>query len=92
MKKMIEETKTVFDKLNEILAIMAEELHGANDALYVVATEMIDLNERLDALNAKLDKITSQPVKVKLENTPQPKQKAPVFPKIEMPEFAGEWK
>jgi len=61
---MSEKTKNVFEQLMEVLATVAEELHMANDALYVVATETIDLAEKIDTLSTKLDKAFSDGIKV----------------------------
>jgi len=54
---MAEKQKNVFEKLQETLELVAEEIHMANDALYVVATETMDLSEQVTSLNAKLDAV-----------------------------------
>lgn len=56
---MAEKTKNVFEKLQESLDTVAEEIHMANDALYVVATETMDLSEQVTKLNAKMDELLS---------------------------------
>jgi len=54
---MAEKQKNVFEKLQETLELVAEEIHMANDALYVVATETMDLSEQVSNVNAKLDEL-----------------------------------
>lgn len=54
---MAEKQKNVFEKFDEGLRIIAEELNGANNALYVVATSVLDLDDKLDALTAKIDSL-----------------------------------
>lgn len=66
---MVEATKNVFEKLNDALTTIADELHGANDSLYVVASEMIDLTAKIDALNTKLDSIMAGVINVKVQTT-----------------------
>lgn len=61
---MTEEKKNVFEQLQESLAIIAEELSEANNALYVVATTTLELNDKLDSFMAKLDAIISVTPKV----------------------------
>jgi uncharacterized protein YoxC len=78
---MAEKTKNVFEKLQETLETVAEEIHMANDALYVVATETMDLSEQVSNVNTKLDallkaiptlipKQTETPAMVVLESKP----------------------
>jgi uncharacterized protein Yka (UPF0111/DUF47 family) len=82
---MTEKTKNVFEKLQETLELVAEEIHMANDALYVVATETMDLSEQVTKLNAKMDGLLSAIPSLIPEKAEIPVIKEPVFPKIELP-------
>lgn len=73
---MAEEKKTVFEQLQDSLAIIIDELSEANNALYVTATTVMDLSDKLDTLNAKLDAVLGAATKV----TSSPKE-TPVIPK-----------
>ena len=61
---MTEEKKNVFEQLQESLAIIAEKLDEANNALYVVASTSLDLSDKLDELTAKLDAFIGAATKV----------------------------
>ena len=69
---MAQEKKNVFEQLQEALSLIAEELHNANDALYVVATETMDLNGKLDTLSSKIDAIISTATKITPVTTEKP--------------------
>ena len=66
---MAEKTRNVFEQLQESINKVAEQLHDANDALYVVATETMDLNEKLGNLIAKLDDILTGKVQIKIQTS-----------------------
>ena len=74
---MAEKTRNVFEQLQESINKVAEQLHDANDALYVVATETMDLNEKLGNLIAKIDQVLSKSVKVTLDEGTVPAPKEP---------------
>ena len=74
---MAEKTRNVFERLQESINKVAEQLHDANDALYVVATETMDLNEKLGNLIAKIDQVLSKSVKVTLDEGTVPAPKEP---------------
>ena len=74
---MIEETKTVFDKLNESMATIAEELNNSNTLFYSIVATLLELTDKLNALNAKLDQVLSKPVKVTLDEGTVPAPKEP---------------
>ena len=66
---MIEETKTVFDKLNESMATIAEELNNSNTLFYGTVATLLELTDKLNALNAKLDDILTGKVQIKIQTT-----------------------
>ena len=74
---MAQEKKNVFEQLQETLSLIAEELHNANDALYVVATETMDLSAKLDILSSKIDVIIGAATKVTPTVTEKPAVKKP---------------
>ena len=89
---MTESKKNVFEQLQESLALIAEELHNANDALYVVATETMDLNEKLGILSSKLDAIIGAATKVAVEKKETPVMKKPEVPAFSFKELKKEMK
>lgn len=89
---MTEKKKNVFEKLQETLELVAEEIHMANDALYVVATETMDLSEQVTKLNAKMDDLLSAIPNLIPKQIETPIVKEPVFPKIVMPSTKKEVK
>jgi len=82
---MAEKQKNVFEKLQETLETVAEEIHMANDALYVVATETMDLSEQVSNVNTKLDALLKAIPTLIPKQTETQVVKEPVFPKIVLP-------
>lgn len=89
---MAEKKKNVFEQLKEVLETVAEEIHMANDALYVVATETMDLSEQVTKLNAKMDELLSAIPNLIPKQPEIQAIKEPVFPKIELPSTKKEVK
>jgi hypothetical protein len=89
---MAEKQKNVFEKLQETLEIVAEEIHMANDALYVVATETMDLSEQVSNVNAKLDELLKAIPNLVPKQAETPAVKMPEFPKIVYPSTKKEVK
>lgn len=89
---MNEKTRNVFEQLQEALANIAEQLSSANDALYVVATTAMALNDKLDALSSKLDAITGAATKVVGPVKEIPVVKQPEVPSFSFPKLLKEMK
>lgn len=89
---MTEKTRNVFEKLQESLDTVAEELHMANDALYVVATETMDLSEQVTKLNAKMNELLSAIPSLILKQTEIPVVKIPETSKLVYPSTKREVK
>jgi hypothetical protein len=89
---MNEKTKNVFEQLQESLATIIDELSSVNDALYIVATTAIDLNDKLDILGSKLDALTGAATKVIEPVTEQPAVKKPEIPKFSFTKLRAETK
>lgn len=82
---MSKKDQNVFERLQETLATVIEQLSNANDALYVMATTAIDLNDKLDALTSKLDAALGIATKVTEKST-----EIQQAPKIPLPKFSFE--
>ena len=54
----------MFEKVEELLTTVSDELDSANSLLYAIATEALDINDKVTALNDKVDKIISAPLDV----------------------------
>jgi len=80
---MSKKKQDVFEQLQESLKAVYDQLSDANAALYIVATSVIDLGEKLDTFIAKIDAIT---VKATEEPIEQPEK--PEVPKPEVPTFS----
>jgi len=78
---MTEKAKNVFEQLQESLNMIAEQLSNANDALYVVATETMDLKDMMETLISKLDTITITSAKTTAKAPETLAVKAPEVPK-----------
>jgi len=83
---MAEKELNVFEKFDEGLRIIADELNGANNALYVVATSVLDLDEKLDALTAKIDNLIDIVTKLITKQTETQTVKIPETPLLTYPE------
>lgn len=82
---MAEKQKNVFEKLQESLDTVAEEIHMANDALYVVAIETMDLSEQVSSVNAKLDALLKAIPTLIPKQTEAPAATIPEAPKLVYP-------
>jgi len=89
---MNEKTRNVFEQLQESLANVVEQLINANDALYVVATETMDLSEQVGLLNSKLDKLISAATKVVEPVAEKPAAKPQEVPTFEFKNLRKEMK
>lgn len=89
---MSKATKNVFEQLQESLATIVEELSEANNALYVVATTVMDLSDKLDSLSAKLDAITGAATKVVKPITEKPAVAKPAASTFKFAELKKEMK
>lgn len=83
---MAEKQKNVFEKFDEGLRIIADELNGANNALYVVATSVLDLDDKLDALTAKIDSLIDIVTKLLAKEAETPVTKVPETSPLTYPE------
>jgi lipid II:glycine glycyltransferase (peptidoglycan interpeptide bridge formation enzyme) len=83
---------SVFGQLQESLTVIAEQLDIANNALYVIATGTIDLNDKLDELSAKLDAIAGSATKVTAKTTEKPEVKPQEVPTFEFQKLRKEMK
>lgn len=89
---MTEKTKNVFEQLQESLALIAEQLSNANDALYVVATETMDLKDMMETLISKLDAISITPTKATAKTTETLAAKKPEAPTFSFEKLRKETK
>ena len=89
---MSKEKRNVFEQLQESLANVVEQLINANNALYVVATETMDLSEQVGLLNSKLDKIIDAATKVVEPVAEKPEVKPQEVPAFSFKELRKEIK
>ncbi|MBU1066970.1 hypothetical protein KKE60_04250 [Patescibacteria group bacterium] len=83
---------SVFGQLQESLLIIADQLDTANNALYVIASTTLDLDDKLEQLNAKLDVMAGAATKVTAKTTEKPEAKLPEVPTFEFQKLKKEMK
>jgi len=64
---MNKKTKNVFEKVEELMANVLEELQTGNSILYAIGSEMFDIGEKIDTLSAKVEQLADKPLKVEVD-------------------------
>jgi len=64
---MSKKNKNVFEKVEELMTLVLEELQTANSMLYAIGSELFDVGEKLDSLSAKVEQLSGVPLKVEVD-------------------------
>ena len=64
---MSKKNKNIFEKVAEKLDLLFEELQTANSFLYVIGSELFDVGDKIDGLDAKFDKLLAELLKVEVD-------------------------
>jgi len=64
---MSKKSKNVFEKVEEKLDSLLEEMQTANSILYALGSEMFDIGDKIDSLSAKVEALTGEPLKVTVD-------------------------
>ena len=64
---MSKKTKNVFEKVEELMTLVLEELQTANSILYALGSEMFDVGDKIDSLSAKVEGLSLIPLKVEVD-------------------------
>jgi hypothetical protein len=64
---MVKEKKNVFEKVEELMTLVLEELETANSILYALGSELFDVGDKIDSLSAKVEGLIGVPLKVEVD-------------------------
>jgi len=64
---MSKKNKNVFEKVEELMTLVLEELQTANSMLYAIGSELFDFGDKIDTLSAEVDLLRSEPLKVSVD-------------------------
>jgi archaellum component FlaC len=64
---MNKKTKNVFEKVEELMTSVLEELQTANSMLYAIGSELFDVGDKIDSLSAKVEQLATAPLKVEVD-------------------------
>jgi hypothetical protein len=65
--KMSKKNKNVFEKVEELMTSVLEELQTANSMLYAIGSELFDVGDKIDSLSAKVEQLADKPLKVEVD-------------------------
>lgn len=64
---MSKKNKNVFEKVEEKLDNVLEELQTTNSMLYAIGSELFDVGDKIDTLSAEVDLLRDKPLKVEVD-------------------------
>jgi len=64
---MSKKNKNVFEKVEEKLDNVLEELQTTNSFLYAVFGELLDVGDKIDNLSSKVEQLATAPLKVEVD-------------------------
>jgi hypothetical protein len=64
---MSKKNKNVFEKVEELMTSVLEELQTANSMLYAIGSELFDFGDKIDALSVKVEQLSGVPLKVEVD-------------------------
>ena len=64
---MSKKNKNVFEKVEELMTSVLEELQTANSMLYAIGSELFDVGDKIDSLSAKVEQLATAPLKVEVD-------------------------
>jgi len=64
---MSKKNKNVFEKVEELMTSVLEEVQTANSMLYAIGSELFDFGDKIDALSAKVEQLSLIPLKVEVD-------------------------